>query len=72
MVSEFLSMEILEWINLNIQDTVYFPEGVENWEVLFGCVCWNLWVRGNKRMFDQEYMEIEGVLEHFLFMWSAR
>lgn len=54
---EFLCMDINDWIFTNVQQPSYFPKASQDWEVVFGAVCWHLWKQRNGMLFDLDYKD---------------
>ncbi|KAL4298080.1 hypothetical protein GQ457_12G018940 [Hibiscus cannabinus] len=49
---QFLTMNIKEWVYLNITDVARMANHPEDWDLLFGSICWNLWLERNAVVFD--------------------
>lgn len=59
---EFMSLELSDWISKNIQAIAYFTNEAEDEDLLFGFICWNLWLKRNKIIFNPNYVKVERVL----------
>ncbi|MBA0593236.1 hypothetical protein Gorai_010190 [Gossypium raimondii] len=47
-------MDIKEWVFVNVSSPERFARNTRDWDVWFGIVCWCLWSRRNKMIFDCE------------------
>ncbi|MBA0824004.1 hypothetical protein Goarm_020694, partial [Gossypium armourianum] len=41
-LDEFLSIPIKDWVFLNLANSKYFSRDLNDWDILFGVVCWSL------------------------------
>ncbi|KAE8711340.1 hypothetical protein F3Y22_tig00110295pilonHSYRG00009 [Hibiscus syriacus] len=62
-LEEFMTNELTEWIQCNLQQQSYFPREAEDWDLLYGSVIWNLWTRRNRQIFDPDYCEVESLVQ---------
>ncbi|KAL4289737.1 hypothetical protein GQ457_14G014320 [Hibiscus cannabinus] len=60
---QFLTMNIKEWVYLNITDAARMANHPEDWDLLFGSICWNLWLERNAVVFDNPLDDRGTVLE---------
>ncbi|KAE8673212.1 hypothetical protein F3Y22_tig00111806pilonHSYRG00082 [Hibiscus syriacus] len=62
-LSLFLNMSIREWIvcNLGMPHDIIHP--IENWELRFGAIVWNMWLQRNSIVFDNPLEDNRPVLE---------
>ncbi|XP_039062992.1 uncharacterized protein LOC120207625 [Hibiscus syriacus] len=63
LIDDFLSIDLVNWIETNLRHPTYYPIDAENWEILFGLVIWNLWMRRNRMIFDRGFMVADSVLQ---------
>ncbi|KAK8590372.1 hypothetical protein V6N13_057265 [Hibiscus sabdariffa] len=52
-----------KWVRLNLTDAARMVSNPENWDLLFGSVCWNLWLGRNAVVFDNPLEDRGTVLE---------
>ncbi|XP_039014329.1 uncharacterized protein LOC120144291 [Hibiscus syriacus] len=62
-LTEFLTMNVLEWIRINLLDPNYFPNNGNDWDIMFGSIFWCLLTRRNKFIFESDYVELESVMQ---------
>ncbi|KAE8705060.1 hypothetical protein F3Y22_tig00110430pilonHSYRG00193 [Hibiscus syriacus] len=60
---EFISMDLLDWIEKNICNPRYFPKESGNWDIAFGSIVWGPWTRRNNLLFNSSYRAEELVLQ---------
>ncbi|KAL4355451.1 hypothetical protein GQ457_06G008470 [Hibiscus cannabinus] len=60
---QFLTMNIKEWVYLNLTDAAQMANHPEDWDLLFGSICWNLWLERNAVVFDNPLDDRGTVLE---------
>ncbi|KAK8589704.1 hypothetical protein V6N12_024095 [Hibiscus sabdariffa] len=58
---EFLAMDIMKWVQLNLSEPQSFAIDSSNWDLLFGYVIWNLWLSCNALVFDNP-LEDKGLI----------
>ncbi|KAK8608491.1 hypothetical protein V6N13_023913 [Hibiscus sabdariffa] len=56
-------MNIKEWVYLNLSEAARVVTNPENWDLLFGAICWNLWLGRNAIVFDNPLEDRGTVLE---------
>ncbi|KAL4278310.1 hypothetical protein GQ457_03G020200 [Hibiscus cannabinus] len=62
-LSPFLTMNVKEWVYLNLTDAARMVNHPEDWDLLFGSICWNLWLERNAMVFDNPLDDRGTVLE---------
>ncbi|KAK5777569.1 hypothetical protein PVK06_045536 [Gossypium arboreum] len=62
-MNEFLSMEIKDWVFVNLRFPDYFANDAVDWDVLFEAICRNLWQRCNRLIFDEDFCDMESVVQ---------
>ncbi|KAL4277908.1 hypothetical protein GQ457_03G021160 [Hibiscus cannabinus] len=62
-LSRFLSMDFKEWVHMNLSDAARMVSNPDNWDLLFGAICWNLWLGRNAVVFDNPLEDRGTVLE---------
>ncbi|KAK8660893.1 hypothetical protein V6N13_051800 [Hibiscus sabdariffa] len=62
-LTQFLSMNFKEWLRMNLSDAARMVSNPENWDLLFGSICWNLWLGRNAVVFDNPLDDRGTVLE---------
>ncbi|KAK8513200.1 hypothetical protein V6N12_037691 [Hibiscus sabdariffa] len=60
-LTQFLTMDIKEWVLLNLNDPVHVVNKPNDWELLFGSVCWDIWVECNVLAFGNP-LEVHGTV----------
>ncbi|KAK8577783.1 hypothetical protein V6N13_028048 [Hibiscus sabdariffa] len=56
-------MDIKEWVCLNLSDAARVVSNPDNRDLLFGAICWNLWLERNAIMFKNP-LEDRGTVLH--------
>ncbi|KAK9030878.1 hypothetical protein V6N11_032284 [Hibiscus sabdariffa] len=56
-------MNVKEWVYLNLTDATRMVNHPEDWDLLFGSICWNLWLGRNAMVFDNPLDDRGTVLE---------
>ncbi|KAK9047572.1 hypothetical protein V6N11_053411 [Hibiscus sabdariffa] len=51
-LDEFLAMERKQWILVNLTDACKFIANHIDWDILFGSILWNIWLRRNDYVFN--------------------
>ncbi|KAK8686675.1 hypothetical protein V6N13_125698 [Hibiscus sabdariffa] len=59
----FLSLEIKEWIRVNLTDPTHFAKENQNWDLYFSVVLWNLWLYRNAIAFNSPLEGCASMLE---------
>ncbi|KAL4336136.1 hypothetical protein GQ457_07G003110 [Hibiscus cannabinus] len=49
---EFLDMELKQWIHVNLTDARKYIATHVDWDILFGSIVWNIWLRRNDFVFN--------------------
>ncbi|KAL4383611.1 hypothetical protein GQ457_15G023690 [Hibiscus cannabinus] len=62
-LSSFLSMDFKQWVHMNLSDAARMVSSPDNWDLLFGAICWNLWLGRNTVVFDNPLEDCGTVLE---------
>ncbi|KAK8680239.1 hypothetical protein V6N13_109190 [Hibiscus sabdariffa] len=52
MFQVFIDGEVSDWIGKNLRTNVQFAVNMEDWDLLFGAIIWNLWLAQNSVAFD--------------------
>ncbi|KAK9045332.1 hypothetical protein V6N11_059216 [Hibiscus sabdariffa] len=58
----FYSLDIHEWIQLNLDGGCRFSRNPLHWDIMFGYILWNLWTQRNTRIFDVDMVYHEPIL----------
>ncbi|KAK8974718.1 hypothetical protein V6N11_013184 [Hibiscus sabdariffa] len=54
---EFMSCDIKSWIKLNLTQPHRFAIDIADWDLMFGGVCWFIWLRRNDLVFNAGHEE---------------
>ncbi|KAK8686350.1 hypothetical protein V6N13_125375 [Hibiscus sabdariffa] len=63
MFQAFMGGEVADWISSNLQSVVQFAMNMEDWDLLFGSIIWNLWLARNSVAFDNPQEGYGSILE---------
>ncbi|GMI80336.1 hypothetical protein HRI_001702900 [Hibiscus trionum] len=63
-LSEFLSINVLEWLHINLSKPTYFACDSSDWDLRFGAILWSIWKFRNTCIFDPDAADTFNVLEH--------
>ncbi|KAL4304437.1 hypothetical protein GQ457_10G025090 [Hibiscus cannabinus] len=62
-IAEFLSMNVQQWLLLNLQEPNYFPKVSADWDIMFGSLLWLLWKRRNELVFNPNVCGLDNTLQ---------
>ncbi|KAE8669138.1 hypothetical protein F3Y22_tig00112254pilonHSYRG00076 [Hibiscus syriacus] len=62
-LQEFLHMEMKDWITMNLKNSREFTGQIQNWDILFGAIIWNIWLQRNAIAFDNPSEDKRPMLE---------
>ncbi|KAL4386350.1 hypothetical protein GQ457_09G024250 [Hibiscus cannabinus] len=62
LLGEFYSLDLREWIHVNLDGDCRFPRDSDHWDIMFGYLLWNLWIQRNSMIFDTDKVYHEPIL----------
>ncbi|KAK8686472.1 hypothetical protein V6N13_125497 [Hibiscus sabdariffa] len=70
-LEEIFTLDFKRWIHENLKNGAGFAKENTNWDLMFGGMCWFIWLHRNSQIFDDQAGE-PGSISHRAKPWFQR